>query len=512
MLTAWRVDEFPALGALRETVLSVLEANRIEYPGLSGYVQTFWAGDAYHGVFARDLGTIGPFARFVYPGEYLRSTVEEFLIQQTASGPEAGALPGVFYPGGGNDKATATSDEDLSVIHLAYLAYRHDGGVGWLRRTVEGLPIIRRLNWAMEFLYRTRVEASTQLLTRAETTDWGDVKAAGGEHPTDRLPGDPVVFSLYDQALLFRGLLELGELAEATGLSSIAADWRGRAFALRATVNRLFWQPQRGFYRARLFPVLTEQGYDEDAILSVGNVEAVRAGLADAEQARLIFANFERARLAARSPKVGIVNWPPYPEGVFATMLPGEYQNGGIWDWWAGRQIEAEFQAGQSSLAYQHLVALAEDWAQRPGEVWEWQELWSRQPRGSSRYTGAAAVVGSAIVSGLFGIEMTREGFRLSPRLAGRSGAIIAEQPGTGRVVQLELGGLDQDTIQVRYRTSSVGTGELRYLLPPGLGARLVLLDDQPLAARTETVGDDQYVVVPIPGGAHTVTFRLLAL
>jgi hypothetical protein len=203
------------------------------------------------------------------------------------------------------------------------------------------------------------------------------------------------------------------------------------------------------------------------------------------------------------------VNWPPYPEGVFADMLPGEYQNGGIWDWWGGRQIEAEFEAGQATLAYQHLVALAADWARRPGEVWEWQELWSRRPRGSTRYTGAAAVVGSAIVSGLFGVEMTRDSYRISPRLAGRSGAIVADQPGTGRVFQLELGGLADDQILLRYRTTYPFPGELRYLLPPGRSFVEGVLDGRPLTARIEVVGDDQYVAFPIPGGAHEVALRL---
>lgn len=507
--TAWRVDELPELNALRETILSVLEAKRIEYPGLSGWIQAFWAGDAYHGVFARDLATIGPMARFVFTPGHLRSGVEEFLFLQAPNGPEMGAVPGVFYPGGGHDKATATSDEDLSVIHLAYLAYRHEAGPSWLRKGINGGSVIQRLNLAMEYLFRTRADGHTGLITRANTTDWGDVKAAGGPNPTDRMPSDPVILSIYDQSLLFRCLLELAAMNDSAGLPAVAAEWRGRAMAVRTTVNELFWQPQRGFYRARIHLTAPPRGYDEDAVLGIGNVEAVRAGLADAEQARLIFTNFERARLAARSPKVGIVNWPPYPEGVFADMLPGEYQNGGIWDWWGGRQIEAEFEAGQAALAYEHLVALAEDWARRPGEVWEWQELWSHRPRGSTRYTGAAAVVGSAIISGLFGIEMTRDSYRISPRLAGRSGAIIADQPGTGRVFHLELGGLHNDQVRLRYRTTYAITGEMRYLLPPGHRFSVATLDGQPLSARVEVVGDDRYVTFPIPGGVHEIDLRL---
>ncbi|MFN8534892.1 MAG: hypothetical protein U0556_15250 [Dehalococcoidia bacterium] len=509
MATTWRVDELPALNQMRETILSVLEANRIEYPGLSGWVQAFWAGDAYHGVFARDLSTTGPMARFLYSPGHLRSGVEEFLILQAAGGPEAGALPGVFYPAGGNDKATATSDEDLSVIHLAYLAFRHEEEIGWLRKPLNGSPVIARLNAAMEYLYRTRVDPRTALITRAATTDWGDVKAEGGLNPTDRQPADPFIYSIYDQSLLFRGLLELAQMNDAGGSASTAAEWRGRAMTLRNAINELFWQPGRGFYKARIHATPADRGYDEDAILGIGNVEAVRSGLADAEQARLIFVNFERARIAARSPKVGIVNWPPYPDGAFASMLPGEYQNGGIWDWWGGRQIEAEFEAGQAALAYQHLAALAADWARRPGEIWEWHELWSRQPRGSTRYTGAAAVVGSAIVSGLFGIEMARSGYRISPRLAGRSGAIVAEQPGTGRTFQLELGGLADGLVVIRYRTTYAIPGEFRYLLPADQTFAAGALDGQPLPARLEIVGDDRYVAFPIPGGAHQIELRL---
>ncbi|MCS7002587.1 MAG: hypothetical protein NZ518_07055, partial [Dehalococcoidia bacterium] len=343
-VTQWRLDDMPHLGPMRFSIVQTLDANRIEYWGRTGVIEAFWAGDAYHGVFARDMATVAPFARYLYRPTAIRTAVEEYGYFQYAGGPYAGLFPGVVHPGGPIDKATATSDEDTSVIHLAYVAYKHDAGPRWLRSTVNGQTVIARLNTAMQALFAWRGDPRTGLIWRANTTDWGDVKLHGGEHVTDYLPGEGSVMTIYDQALLFRALMELAEMNDAAMLPAVAAEWRRRAAVVRDNANALFWLPERGYYRAR---VLVTQapfpGFDEDTVLGAGNIEAVRAGLADVEQARLIFRNFERARLEARSPKVGMVAWPPYPERMFVNYLPGEYQNGGVWDWWGGRQIEAEF-------------------------------------------------------------------------------------------------------------------------------------------------------------------------
>lgn len=509
-LTYWRVDEIPQLGNMHESIATTLLANRIEYPGKSGNVEAFWAGDAYHGVFSRDMATIAPFARYMFTPNHARTPAEEFLYLQSNNPIDAGALPGVFTPGAGNDKATVTSDEDFSVIHLAYTFFQNDGGSQWLQRNIGGQSVIQRLNGSMDYVWRNRTDPASGLIKRGNTTDWGDVKLDGGPNPTDMAPGDAWYLTVYDQAHAFGALLELAAMNDAAGRPDISAELRGRASAVRDRTNAIMWQSQRGFYRPRVAVGGQGVAVNDDAVLGAGNIEAVRFGLADVEQARLIFQVFERAKAAAGAQKVGLVAWPPYPEGTAGGMMPGEYQNGGIWDWWGGRQIETEFKAGQSQLAYKHLVGLAQEWATRPGEVWEWQELWSGKVRGSSRYTGAAATVGNAIVEGLFGIDLGRDGFTLTPRLAGRSGAIFAQHPGTGRQMQLELGGIIDGTVLVRYGTTYLGSGTLRYLLPADKRSIQLTIDGLPVPSGEETIGDDRYLVATVPGGSHQLTIRVV--
>ena len=63
--------------------------------------------------------------------------------------------------------------------------------------------------------------------------------------------------------------------------------------------------------------------------------------------------------------------------GIQVQMDPGMYQNGALWDWWAGRQISAEFWSGYWHLARDHLFMVSRDWATHPGQVREWENVTS---------------------------------------------------------------------------------------------------------------------------------------
>jgi hypothetical protein len=75
-----------------------------------------------------------------------------------------------------------------------------------------------------------------------------------------------------------------------------------------------------------------------------GNAIAVGVGLASHTQASQIFKVTEERKKEANATTIGCVLYPPYPEGFFANPIMDEeheYQNGGQWDWFAGRLILA---------------------------------------------------------------------------------------------------------------------------------------------------------------------------
>src|SRR4029450_10470259 len=96
---------------------------------------------------------------------------------------------------------------------------------------------------------------------------------------------------------------------------------------------------------------------------------------------------------------------PPYGSWYQVQMDQRTYQNGALWDWWAGRQITGEFRSGYWDIAREHLLQVARDWAAHPGQVREWGGPWLQRNGADPSYVGAAAVMGQSVVEGLFGVD-----------------------------------------------------------------------------------------------------------
>src|SRR5439155_22554338 len=268
----WELEGHPELAALAPTIRAILERNHARYPGPNGAVEGYDAGPSYGDwntpllpdlIFARDLATILPLARFYAGDATLQSGVEEFLRLQYTDATSsadgdlglpvgAGALSGTIAPSFAVDKATATSDEEPSVILAALVAYRAGGGAPWLLDEVDGLAVVDRLDLAMEWLLAHRLDERVGLIERGHTTDWGDLTMGASPQPTDVGPGDAWTYSVYDQAIGVAALEGLVEMNLAAGQDDRAAAYRERAAAIRAAADALLWQPQRGYYRLRL--------------------------------------------------------------------------------------------------------------------------------------------------------------------------------------------------------------------------------------------------------------------
>ncbi len=500
---------------MREAIVAVFGANQLEFD--LGYpVQGFSPDPIYPRIFIRDTSTLMTGASYFYPAERLRWAVEAFLRQQygatTVSSEDGwpagfGAISATVGPDGAIDKATAVSDEDTHLIHAAYVVYQVNGGADWLTEEISGSPVITRLNAAGDWLLAQRRDEATGLIKRDHTTDWGDVRFQPTKgNPTDIVPEDVVwTASIYDQALAYRAWRELAAMNRAVGDEVAAQRWEAEADALHRAANEYLWQPERGIYRTHLHLTYLEHTFDEDGMVSIANAVAMICGLTDASQDAAIVAALERAQLEAGAGKPGLTLYPPYPDGFFAQpfMGPGSYQNGGVWDWWGGWQVLAEFRSGYSQTARAHLAQTAADWATHPGQIFEWQGATTLAGAGGDQYTGAAGIYAQAIVEGLYGVRLSLAGPTLSPRLGDRPGGIAVHQPTSGLYLrytyQPSAGRLD-----MAYETDYQAPGfPLRLLLPTSFTPGQVRVDGTPLAWDEFTLGQDTYLTATLPTGRH---------
>ena len=524
--TSWQLEGNDAVNDMRSSVTATLKTVQTRDEGVTGQLVGFRPGALYAHIYARDSATIAPAAQFFYDLSYLTRPVEELLALQYDGVPgdpedarwktpgQPGAVSGTI--GGGEiagAKMLVVSDEESSVISMAYVAVKAGAGANWLRQEQAGRPRIERLNAAMDWLFAHRFDQDARSIKRGNTTDWGDVAVGQGQTSGSYVkePSDWTV-SIYDQAWTYRALRQLAEMNLMVGQAEQAEHQIARANLLRQTVVERFWQADRGYFRTRIpLPPLPRE-IDEDGIISIANGVAVYAGITEPAERKPIFQALEGARLAAGAPKPGLSLWPPYPSGFFdyPQMVPGRYQNGAVWDWWGGMQISAELWNGYSALGRTHLDMVARDWARDPGEVYEWQATATHVNSGSPAYAGAASTMAEAIVAGLYGVELTPDRWAVTARLGAQSGGIHVFHPPTGCVLdywQTYAG----DRIALEWETTHPNPGDLRILLPDNVRVESAQLDQKAVRMKTELLGDDTIAVLsmPAPAGKHRLELRL---
>jgi len=513
--TVWYIPDYPGIEATRENIVYTFQLCETGFEGVEGPLYGLLPAQEYGMIFVRDASTMMPALQYFYGEEYLRTPVEEFLRRQYGPDtksrdgdiPGDGAISAVISPDGHIDKATVVSDEETHLIHLAYVYYRAVGGADWLRKELAGEPIIVRLNRALDWLYAHRLDTTHQLIKRGHTTDWGDIKFESSLNPTDLDPlTDHWTCSIYDQALAYRALLELAEMNQVLGDEGWARDLQERAEQLRLATNANLWNSSGGFYLTHLHLTPLAHPFPEEEMISIANALVAYVGLADPARSQEIFTNLETARLDAGAGKPGVSLYPPYPTGFFAhvQMSPGQYQNGGLWDWWGGVQITAEFESGFSSLALAHLRMVAQDWTRHPRQIFEWQIPQTSEGWGAENYASAAATIGEAIVRGLFGVTIEEDRVRLQPRLRKHEGQIRVLQPASGFYASYDYG-YGSDSIVLDYGSNHPRPLEISLLLPLGKEIERVSIDGFLVSHRLETLAEDSYCAFQAPSGVHRV-------
>lgn len=513
---SWHLDTVPELSAMEGTIEAVLKRDHVTYPGADGTaVDGFFPGPTYsyeklpgwtpYYLFIRDTATALPMVRYLYQKPAMRSTINEFLRLQYADG----AISAVVGPDYKIDKATVVSDEETSTIVAAVEAYTAQPEPAWLTSPLRGVSVIDRLNAAMQWVLTQRLDPSTRLIKRAHTTDWGDIKWETDGSLTKIQPGDQWTASIYDQAIAYAALTGLAQLNAAVGRDADRARWEAAAADLRTATNLGLWMndADRGYYRihVHLAPNVLQHEFNEDDVVAIGNAAAVYYGLASQDKIPRIWSTLERVRQTSGAPKPGLTLDPAYEGWPQVQMDQRVYQNGALWDWWAGRQVSAEFWSGYRALARDHLLEIARDWASHPGSVREWESPWKDRTGQDQAYAGAAAVVGQAIVDGLFGISLANREVRLTPRLDDLSGGVRVYEPATDTYVAYEYAAADRsETIQ--YGTNSPTALAVR--LPVRWdGDTFAVLDDKNVLPITyERIGEAVLGTVIVPSGQHRVT------
>jgi hypothetical protein len=511
----WHLDGAPEVSAMESTIRSVLSDVHVQFSGADGQqIEGFFPGQTYsYGrspgttpfyLYIRDTATDLPMVRYYYGGQVLRSTIEEFLREQYPDG----SISATISPEHQVDKATVVSDEETSAITDAVEAYDAMPDPAWLNQSLRGQSLIDRLNRAMSWVLTARRDPDTQLIKRAHTTDWGDIKWEPSSDPSHMAPGDQWTVSIYDQAIAYGALQGLARLNAAAGRDSDRAHWEAEAATIKAATNQVLWQDDadHGFYRIHqhLAPDNIKHDQPEGNVIAIGNAAAVYYGLADPDKVPRILAALERARVAAGAPKPGLSLYPPYDNWTEVEMGPGSYQNGALWDWWAGRQISGEFWSGYSQLARQHLEMVAQDWASHPGSVREWESPSLKRTGAEQAYAGAAAVMGQSVVDGLYGIRIMGQTVSVSPRLGNMNGGVRVYEPAADLYVAYEYQATDRgETVQYGSNSQTALSLHLAVRWRGDTRARLDGKDYLPIAY--QRVGQELQGTVVVPSGQHKV-------
>ncbi len=499
----------PEIHSLWHLIRATLGANRVAFAGRSGPVSAFSAGRLYPQVWIRDAATTIQASRYYSPEGEIVSWLEELLAFQEAGG----GLPDWFDSRGRSDKNTTETDQEASAILAAARAVEILGP-GWLEKKIAGRPILDRLDLALSFVLKQRFDPERGLVKGAHTADWGDVgmeDAAQTAIYAGR--GTRWTADIYDQSMFYGAARALAGMLRQAGRPERADFWTRRAESVREAADRLLWQESRGFYRVHVHLDALVHPFDEDDMFAMGgNAEAVVSGLAGPEKAVRIIRTALARQEAFRMPTIGATLLPPYPKGTFKHPMvddPYEYQNGGLWDWFAGRLVRAMFDHGYSASARAKLLEIARKNI-AAGGLHEWDAP-DGSGRGSPIFAGSAGSLAAAVVEGYFGVRLTRDGCRLEPRLAEDGARVFFRLPASGGSAAYEYSWNPAERqVTFRYESPSSRPGGIRLLLPRALSeAELdVRRDGRPVPFSIERSGEDVLLVLETDFDPHTLILR----
>jgi hypothetical protein len=276
--------------------------------------------------------------------------------------------------------------------------------------------------------------------------------------------------------------------------------WQQQAATVKRNINRFMWQEAKGFYRIHL--QLTGDAQQligiSDLFAMGGNGLAVLYGVANNRQASRIFDVASRRQSELGFSTIAGVLLPSFPNDFFrhpAVNREYTYQNGGQWDWFAGRFLLAEFERGDARRALTQLSAIAAK-AKSNGGLFEWHTR-DGKGMGSPNYLGSAGALAAALFQGLFGVYSTANTLDLKIRLGEQSAQVSLYEPATKRMIFYDYKYLPGEAkLLLNYQSNFRGLGRICILLPENAGLHKLLKNGEPGKFTTEPIGKDRYACV----------------
>lgn len=353
------------------------------------------AGGVYPAVFIRDLNTFIELAIETHGVPAVRAQLRQFLDYQGADG---NIVDGIYTNDGTSFKATVETDQESSLMQAIAKYVAITGDKAFLSEDVRGIPVIVRLENAMNFLYAERYSSKYGMIFGATRADWGDVQPEDANGTMMNDASHPSI-SIYDNAMLTLALVDLQTLENAARRDP--NPWAVRESELRTAIRTNLWTgtqfiPHLYLEKGSPFPA----SFDESKMyFQGGTAVAIQAGLLQPNEITQAFARMIKNKVDSGSRSVGVSLYPPYPAGFFKnTDYMGseyQYQNGGDWPWFGARIIQQMVNYGQVDTAYKEFDPML-NFVIRDDSFYEWFKP-DGTKQGSGDYRGTAGQMVLAI-------------------------------------------------------------------------------------------------------------------
>jgi hypothetical protein len=353
------------------------------------------AGSGYPQVWIRDLNTFVELAIETQGPQKVRAQLMEFFINQGADGN----IPdGIVLSDGSTFKNTVETDQESSLVQAVNKYVNITGDTAFLSEVINGLPIIKRLENAISYVYTNRYSSQYGMIFGGTRADWGDIQPEDSPGVTMNDASHPSI-SIYDNAMMILALKDLQTLKQKIGQND--TELAKREIDLHGNIRRYLWTgtkftPHIYLEKGSPFP----QEFNESNIyFQGGTTVAIQAKLLEPEEIRNAFKKMIQNKIDSKSGSIGVTLFPSYPTGFFKNTdwigSEYQYQNGGDWDWFGARTIQQMIVNGQPDLAYQELIPMLDRILKDDG-FYEWYTP-DGIPKGSKDYRGSAGQIVIAI-------------------------------------------------------------------------------------------------------------------
>jgi len=457
----YRTD-YPEINKLQALIVNTTKSSATVFVENGKPVLGFCAGSGYPQIWVRDSATVIQTGRYLFPETFFSSWIEAFCENQM----ENGSIPD-YISLYGSDKNSVETDQEASFVHSAYLYYKMTGNTSWLEKTVGGKRVIDRLDDSLTWVLMNRYDSNYGLITGAYTADWGDVQFEDipGTHISEKTHW---TCDIYDNSLFFQACNELSLMQSDLEENERAIFWADTARSIKENANKYLWQQDKGYYKMHVQNSLINSNFNEEEMFPMGgNVIAIQSGLANHTQAEQIFETARERKIQVNASTIGCVLIPAYPVSFFANTIMDEayeYQNGGQWDWFAGRLILEEFINGRNEDAVAHLREIANQ-DNNVGGLYEWYTL-NGTGKGSPMYLGSAGALGQCVIEGYFGVDLSDNSLVITPGLGTDNGSISLYEPTSDTRLSYNYTAFQNNTILFDYETNYPGEITFNFLVP----------------------------------------------